>query len=69
MLALLQGYLKKVALLLISTHKANLYKKDPIQYFQFFSALSDSDNEPCCPDRKEPCKYYWVTHEENYETA
>lgn len=52
-----------------ATHKANLYKKDPIQYFQFFSALSDSDNQPCCPDRKEPCKYYWVTHEENYETA
>jgi hypothetical protein len=43
------------------THKANLYKKDPVYYYDFFSSLADSN--PCCPDRKEPCKYYWVTHE------
>lgn len=44
------------------THKANLYKKDPIYYFDFFPAVAKSN--PCCPNRKEPCKYYWVTHEE-----
>jgi hypothetical protein len=49
------------------THKANLYKKDPIYYFDFFSALAKSN--PCCPNRKEPCKYYWVAHEENYAVA
>jgi len=47
-----------------ATHKANLYKKDPQYYFEFYSALSDGNNQPCCPDRKEPCKYYWVTHED-----
>lgn len=49
------------------THKANLYKKDPIYYFDFFSSVAKSN--PCCPNRKEPCKYYWVTHEEKYAVA
>jgi hypothetical protein len=49
------------------THKANLYKKDPIHYFDFFSSVAKSN--PCCPNRKEPCKYYWVTHEEKYAVA
>jgi uncharacterized Fe-S center protein len=52
---------------LTTTHKANLYKKDPVYYFDFFSSLAKSN--PCCPNRKEPCKYYWVAHEENYEVA
>ena len=50
----------KVERLTVS-HKANLYKKDPIHYFDFFSSVAESN--PCCPDRKEPCKYYWVAHD------
>ena len=42
----------------MATHKANLYKKDPVYYFQFFDSLEDPDNKPCC----EKCNYYWVTH-------
>jgi hypothetical protein len=56
---------------LITSHKANLYTKDPIYYVDFYSSLSDSN--PCCPDRKIPCKYYWVAHDpqfkENHETS
>lgn len=52
---------------LTTTHKANLYKKDPVYYYNFFSAVAKSN--PCCPSRKEPCKYYWVTHEEKHEAA
>jgi len=43
-----------------TTHKANLYKKDPVYYFQFNTALTNKNNTPCC-DR---CQYYWVTHKE-----
>jgi GH15 family glucan-1,4-alpha-glucosidase len=43
-----------------TTHQANLYKKDPQYYFEFYDAVSDKDNKPCC----EGCNYYWVTHEE-----
>lgn len=42
-----------------TTHKANLYKKDPLYYWEFIEAVSDEDNKPCC----EKCNYYWVTHE------
>ena len=52
---------------LTTSHKANLYKKDPTYYFEFFSSVAKSN--PCCPSRKEPCKYYWVAHEENYAVA
>jgi hypothetical protein len=52
---------------LTTTHKANLYKKDPQYYFEFYSSVAESN--PCCPNRKEPCKYYWVTHEEKYAVA
>jgi hypothetical protein len=41
-----------------ATHKANLYKKDPIYYSEFYSSVKDSNNKPCC-DR---CQYYWPTH-------
>ncbi len=44
---------------IVTTHKANLYKKDPEYYFDFKSATMSRWNKPCC-DR---CNYYWVTHE------
>ena len=47
---------------LTTTHKANLYRKDPQYYFEFHTAVAKS--KPCCPDRKTPCQYYWITHEE-----
>lgn len=43
-----------------TTHKANLYRKDPIYYFDFVKAVSDKNNTPCC----DKCQYYWVTHKE-----
>ena len=43
---------------IMATHKANLYKKDPVYYFQFSSSVSDPNNKPCC----EGCNYFWVTH-------
>ena len=53
---------KEVMSLVTTTHKANLYKKDPVLYPHYVSAVTDKYNKPCCPERKEPCKYYWVTH-------
>lgn len=47
---------------LITTHKANLFKKDPLYYAEFQHSINSLFNSPCCPDRKEPCKYYWPTH-------
>jgi hypothetical protein len=44
-----------------TTHQANLYRKDPEQYFDFATAVESKNNLPCC-DR---CQYYWVTHKEN----
>ena len=43
---------------LLTTHKANLYVKDPIYYVDFRSSVESPYNEPCC----EKCNYYWVTH-------
>lgn len=43
---------------LITTHKANLYKKDPEYYYKFSSFVDDMGNRPCC----DTCKYYWPTH-------
>ena len=43
-----------------TTHKANLFKKDPIYYFKYQYAESSTHNKPCC----DGCKYYWPTHEE-----
>jgi hypothetical protein len=48
---------------IVTTHRANLFKKDPIYYAPFQYAITSLNNVPCCPDRKEPCKYYWPTHE------
>ena len=50
---------------LTTTHKANLYRKDPIFYMDFVKFVTDKNNVPCCPDRKVPCQYFWVTHEQN----
>ena len=47
----------------ITTHRANLFKKDPLYYARFQSSMNSPWNNPCCPDRKTPCQYYWVTHE------
>jgi hypothetical protein len=52
---------KKVMARVTTTHKANLYRKDPLQYFDFAEAVVSKNNEPCC----EKCNYYWVTHKEN----
>ena len=51
---------KKVMARVTTTHKANLYRKDPDYYFDFSTAVVSKNNEPCC-DR---CQYYWVTHKE-----
>lgn len=44
----------------ITTHQANLYRKDPIIYARFATAKDSEFNKPCC-DR---CQYYWATHKE-----
>lgn len=41
-----------------TTHRANLFTKDPILYPNFRDAVNDEYNKPCC----EGCKYFWVTH-------
>ena len=43
-----------------TTHKANLYRKDPEYYYDFKESVIDENNEPCC----ERCQYYWVTHKQ-----
>lgn len=48
---------------IITTHRANLFKKDPLYYAEYQYAISSPYNIPCCPERKMPCQYYWVTHE------
>lgn len=40
------------------THRANLYRKDPIYYSIFFTDIKSINNKPCC----EKCLYYWATH-------
>ena len=51
---------KKIMKRVTTTHKANLFKKEPESYPQFITALNNKNNKPCC-DR---CQYYWVTHVE-----
>jgi hypothetical protein len=43
----------------ITTHKANLFDKDPAYYASFGYAKHSLYNKPCCST----CKYYWVTHD------
>jgi len=45
---------------IITTHKANLFDKDPIYYAHFGYAKHSLFNKPCCST----CKYYWVTHDD-----
>lgn len=49
---------------IITTHRANLFRKDPIYYAKYQYAATSPYNIPCCPDRKQPCQYYWPTHEQ-----
>jgi len=44
-----------------TTHKANLFKKEPESYPQFLKALTNKNNKPCC----DKCQYFWVTHWES----
>jgi len=48
---------------IITTHKANLFKKDPFYYMKYQYALSSPYNKPCC----NKCQYYWVTHEDRIQ--
>ena len=48
-----------------TTHKANLFRKDPIYYAHFAYAQHSIYNKPCCST----CQYYWVTHEERNNNA
>lgn len=41
-----------------TTHKANLYRKDPFYYNDFGPDFASKNNVPCC----ERCNYYWPTH-------
>ena len=54
---------------IVTTHRANLFKKDPLLYAPFQYAVTSINNVPCCPERKEPCKYYWPTHEKVTDSA
>jgi hypothetical protein len=47
----------------ITTHKVSLFNKDPLYYIKYQHASNSPYNTPCCPDRKQPCKYYWPTHQ------
>ena len=53
-----------VSMRIITTHRANLFNKDPMYYSRFQYATISPFNSPCCPEKKEPCKYYWPTHQE-----
>ena len=44
---------------IITTHRANLFQKDPMYYARYQYAVNSPYNIPCCST----CKYYWVTHD------
>lgn len=50
---------QKKIMRIITTHKANLFDKDPMYYAHFGYAKHSLFNQPCCST----CKYYWVTHD------
>lgn len=56
---------KKIIKRVTTTHKANLFKKQPEAYPQFSKAVDNRNNKPCC----ESCQYYWVTHREVQNAA
>lgn len=41
-----------------TTHKANLYRKNPDYYSDFATEVDSPYNQPCC----DGCSYFWVTH-------
>lgn len=41
-----------------TTHRANLFLKDPMYYAEYQYAVDSPFNVPCC----DGCKYFWVTH-------
>lgn len=49
-----QDMLKRIT----TTHRVNLYRKDPEYYAQFYTAQKSEFNTPCCGK----CLYYWATH-------
>ena len=46
----------------ITTHRVNLFKKDPLYYARFQDSMWSPYNTPCCPDRKTPCQYLSLIH-------
>lgn len=42
----------------VATHRANLYRKDPIYYAEYAKVVNSKYNKPCC----EKCLYFWPTH-------
>ena len=42
----------------VATHRANLYRKDPIYYAEYSYAVDNEYNKPCCTK----CQYFWPTH-------
>jgi hypothetical protein len=42
----------------VATHRANLYRKDPIYYAEYANAVDSRFNKPCC----DKCLYFWPTH-------
>lgn len=43
---------------IVATHRANLYRKDPIFYAEYSNAVESKYNQTCCPK----CLYFWPTH-------
>ena len=46
------------AMRVVTTHRSNLFNKDPLYYAKFQYAQNSPYNVTCCKN----CKYYWVTH-------
>ena len=43
---------------IMTTHRVNLFKKDPMYYARFKSEVSSPYNVTCC----DKCQYFWATH-------